>query len=204
MAYTIKGTYLAVCNCALLCPCPVDGKPTGPGGQCTGAAVFHIGQGNLDDTDLSGVDFCFYNLFPSNLSAGNWKVGVVVDEGASDEQAQALEKILSGSEGGPFGEFAPLFGEYLGMERASVTFSDGDSPSASVSGRTEVSFEPARGPDGSPTVVRGAMFGFAPEYKVGKGSGSSNSFGLSFEANYGESADFEFSTEMAGEIHPRA
>lgn len=48
------------------------------------------------------------------------------------------------------------------------------------------------------------MFGFAPTYKIGKGSGHSDAFGLSFDARYGESADFEFSTEMAGGIHPRA
>ena len=31
-----------------------------------------------------------YNHFPSNLSSGNWKVGLVVDTAASDEQADAL------------------------------------------------------------------------------------------------------------------
>src|SRR5437763_10428022 len=126
MAWQMSGTYLATCDCQLLCPCPVDDPPTAPGGACHGVAVFHVGDGSLDDTDLSGTTFAFANIFPSNLTAGNWTFGVVIDESASDEQAQALERILHGEEGGPFADFAPLFGEWLGAQRGRVTFSNGD------------------------------------------------------------------------------
>jgi hypothetical protein len=88
--------------------------------------VFHIAEGSLDDVDLSNVNFAFYNYWPSNLTAGNWKVGVVVDDAASDEQTQALERILSGQEGGTFGELAQLITEFLGTERGTVSFSDGE------------------------------------------------------------------------------
>jgi hypothetical protein len=203
MAYTIAGTYLAACNCRLVCPCPVDGTPTGPNDQCIGAGVFSIRQGNLDDVDLGGVNFAFYNMFPSNLSAGNWKLGVVVDEGASDEQAQAVEKILSGQEGGPFAEFAPLIGDFAGVERASVSLSDGDAASAEVAGKSQFTFEPARGVDGSPTTTKNAMFGFAPEFAIGRASGKSNAFGLSFDASYGEMAEYEFSSEAEAEVRGR-
>jgi hypothetical protein len=204
MAYRIAGSYVGVCDCSLLCPCPIDGAPTGKDGGCHGAIVWQVREGNLDDTDLSGVAFALYNEFPSNLTSGNWKVGIVVDEGAGDEQAQAIERIVSGQEGGPFADFVPLIGEYLGMERAPVRYSDGDSPSASVGDEAEFSFEPARGGDGSPTTVKNAMFGFAPEYLVGKGSGRSSAFGIGFdEASYGEAAEFEFSSE-AKDVHARA
>jgi hypothetical protein len=201
MAYTIKGTYVASCNCVGLCPCPVDGTPTAEGGQCRGAAAFAINEGNLDDTDLGGVNFALYNYFPSNITAGNWKVGIVVDDGASDEQAQAIERIISGDEGGPFGDFKPLIGDYAGMERAPIIVSDG---SVTVAGKSEYTFEPYTGPDGSPTIVRGAMFGFAPEFQVGKTTGESDAFDLSFQSSYGEKAEFEYSTEAVGAVHPRA
>lgn len=201
MAYTIKGTYVASCDCTGLCPCPVDGTPTAPNGECKGGAAFAIREGSLDDTDLGGVSFVLYNYFPANISAGNWKVGIVVDDAATDEQAQAIERIISGEEGGPFAEFKPLIGDYAGMERAAVTVS-GDS--VSVAGKSDWTYEPYTGPDGSPTVVRGAMFGFAAEYEVGKTKGKSDSFGLSFASSYGEKAEFEYSTEMAGAVHPRA
>ena len=195
MAWRMSGTYVANCNCQLLCPCPVDAPPTGPDGQCRGLAVFHVREGNLDGTDLSGTNFAFANLFPSNLTSGNWKFGIIVDESASDDQAQALERILHGEEGGPFADFAPLFGEWLGMERARVEFSDGETPSARV-GDASISFEPLAGPAGGHTTVKNAMFGFAPEFRVGRAPGSSGWFGLDFEGVYGETAYYEFASEM--------
>jgi hypothetical protein len=202
MAYTIAGKYSAICDCRLICPCPVDGTPTGPNDQCLGLAVFRIDSGSLDDTDLGGVSFALFNHFPANLSAGNWKLGAVIDDGASDEQAEALGRILSGSEGGPLGEFAPLVGEFLGIERGKVSLANGG---GSVDGKADFTIEPLTGPDGEPTMVHDAMFGFAKDYVIGKSNGSSNAFGLSFTAdgNYAESADFEYSTEHTGELHPR-
>lgn len=197
MAWEMSGTYVANCNCQLICPCPVDSPPTGPNGECRGVAVFHVASGNSDDTDLSGVNFAFCNLFPSNISAGNWKVGIVVDEGASEGQAGALESILHGDAGGPFAEFAGLYGEWLGVERASVTFEGGDTPSASVAGRVNFALEPLPGPAGGNTTVKNAMFGFAAEYLIGKAPGHSDLFGLEFDGVYGESADFTFASEMA-------
>lgn len=198
MAWTMAGTYVANCNCRVLCPCPVGHTPSSDTGRCVGVAVFHVDRGDCDGVDLSGVDLAFYNEFPGALGEGNWKVGVVVDDGASDEQVDALDRIVRGQEGGPFGDLSALYGEYLGTERASVTFTDGEQPGGSVEGRSELRFEPLLGPDGKPTTIRNAVFGFAPEFKIGTGSGRSNAFGLSYdEAHYGESGAFEFASEQA-------
>lgn len=196
MAWRISGTYLASCSCHLLCPCPVDGPPTSDDGRCHGIAVFQIADGNLDDTDLSGVNLGLVNLFPSNLTSGNWKLGIFVDENASDEQANALERIVKGEEGGVFEQFAALTDEWLGMERGAVTFSDGDQPTASI-GDSTTTFEPLAGPEGSDTqtTVHNAPFGFAEEFRVGHAPGKVSVFGMDFETIYGESADYEFSSE---------
>ena len=122
---------------------------------------------------------------------------VVIDAGASEAQASALETILHGNAGGPFGALAALYGEWLGVERASVTFSEGEAPSASVPGHVNFTFEPLSGPDGGVTTIRNAMFGFAPEFLIGKAPGHSDLFGLEFDGVYGESADFTFASEMA-------
>jgi hypothetical protein len=150
-------------------------------------------EGNLDDVDLSGVNVAMGYMAPSNISAGDLKLGIVVDEGASDEQADALGRIFRGDEGGVFGEFVPLVGQWLGVERAAVRFSDGDEPSAKIGG-TDVTFEAFRGPDGKPTTASNAAFGFAPVFTLGQSSGSSGLFGESFEANYGEAAEFEYTS----------
>jgi hypothetical protein len=194
MAYRIAGTYVLHCTCQLLCPCSIDGPPTSPDGECDSSSVFHVASGNLDDTDLSNLDFALYFHVPSNLTAGNWTVGIIVDEGASEEQAQAIERIISGQEGGPFADFVPMIGEVQPPRRASVTFSDGDAPSGSVAGETDIRFEPSRGPDGAPTTVSNAALAFAPTVSIGKGSGRGQSVRGSYDPIYGESAAFEYSS----------
>ena len=198
MAWRMAGTYLASCSCNLLCPCPTDGPPTGPDGECHGVGVFHIAEGNLDDVDLGGLNMGLVNLFPSNLTAGNWKLGVVVSDDASDDQLDAIDRIMRGQEGGMFAEFGPLIADYLGTERGEVTFSDGDKPSASIQG-SSFTFEPLQGPEGSgtQTTVKNAAFGFAPEFRVGRTSGAQSAMGIEFDAIYGETADYEFASEMA-------
>ncbi|MBA3367028.1 MAG: DUF1326 domain-containing protein [Actinobacteria bacterium] len=173
----------------------MDLKPSSDEGECYGAVAMGIKQGDLDGTDLSGISFALYNHFESNPSAGNWGMRVVIDETASEDQAKALERILSGEEGGAFGDLSALISDVT-MARGQVSVSNGDSASASVEG-SEIRFEPFRGPDGSPTKMSSAMFGFAPEFMVGKASGRYSSFGQEFEAKYGESGDFEFSSESA-------
>lgn len=194
MAYRIAGTYVLHCSCHLVCPCTIDGPPTSPDGQCDASSVFHVESGNLDGTDLSNVDFALYFHVPSNLTAGNWTVGVIVDEGASDEQAEAIARIISGQEGGPFADFAPMIGEVQPLRRAGVTFSDGDAPSGAVEGGAEIQFEPARGPDGTPTTVSNAPLAFAPTVGIGNGSGRGESIRGSYEPVYGESSAFEYAS----------
>ena len=113
---------------------------------------------------------------------------------------------MSGQEGGIFADFAGLVGENLGVERGEVTFSDGDQPTGSISG-SSFTFEPLPGPEGSgaQTTVKNAMFGFAPEFRVGRTSGSQSAMGIEFDARYGETADYEFSSEpTAGAPRARA
>jgi hypothetical protein len=57
-----------------------------------------------------------------------------------------------------------------------------------------VNFEAMRGQDGKPTTASNAPFGFAPVFTLGKSSGSSGLFGESFEASYGEAAEFEYTS----------
>lgn len=140
---------------------------------------------------LSGVRFAIIGNFPDVVSTGNWKLGVVVDEGASDEQANAIGQILSGQQGGPFGDMAPLVAEFTGVDRAAITYSD---TGASFGGST-FSYEPLRGQDGSPTTMRNAAFGFVPEFEIGNSSGTLEIYGHSAPASYGESADFEWASE---------
>ena len=44
-------------------------------------------------------------------------------------------------------------------------------------------------------MISNAVFGFAPSFEIGAASGQLQAFGHSFEASYGEAADFEYSSE---------
>ena len=193
MGYKISGEYVTTCSCKLICPCGVDGPPTAEDGQCRGVFVLHITEGNSNGTDLSGVDVAMVYHLPANVTSGNWMAGLVFDPGTSDDKVAALEKILKGEDGGPFGEFAPLIGDFRASERAPVSYKPGKEPSATI-GKSSVGFSPLADAEGNPTVIRNAMFGFAPEYEIGQGSGSVNAVGISFESVYGEHAQFEYAS----------
>ena len=193
MGFQLKGTFLGHCDCKAICPCAVDEQPTGRDGQCHGLIVVNIANGSLDDTDLSGTKAVLSYHAPGKISDGRLSLGLVVDGGASDEQAAALERIFSGQAGGMFEAFAGLTEKWLGVERAAIGFSDGEEPSATV-GQTQVNFTAFRGEDGNVTTLRNAVFGFAPEFTLGKSSGRSGVLGESFDANYGEAAQFEWAS----------
>ena len=54
------------------------------------------------------------------MTEGNWRLGMFVDEDATDEQLEKLTAVFGGQMGGPMAGFAPLIGEVLGVERAPI------------------------------------------------------------------------------------
>jgi len=200
MGWKLKGRYVTTCSCTNVCPCSTaSAPPDNPDGStnCYGAGVFEVKEGNLDDLDLSGTKVGIKVHYPDLVSNGNWQIAVVVDEGASDAEASAFERIFSGQLGGPFGDMAGLVTSFA-VERAALSVSaDG----ATIGGGS-FTYEPLRGQDGTPTTITNASFGFAPVFEIGSASGTVDAFGHSFPASYGEAADFDYSD--AAHEHVRA
>jgi hypothetical protein len=195
MAWRLKGHYVSSCTCTNVCPCPTaSAPPDNPDGStnCWGVGIFHIEEGNLNDIDLSGIDAALWVHFPDVVSNGNWQVGLMVDPSASDEQANAVSEIYSGQQGGPFADMAPLVGEFFGVERGPVSYSD----TGASFGGTDFTYEPLRGQDGNPTTVSNAPFGFAPVFEIGTSSGTISIRDHTQAASYGEAADFEYSDQI--------
>ena len=61
---------------------------------------------------------------PKVMTEGNWRLGLFIDERASDDQFDKLAKVFSGQLGGPMAALAPLVGEVLGVERATIDIDD--------------------------------------------------------------------------------
>jgi hypothetical protein len=123
MAWSIEGRYFENCSCEVVCPCTASLELGSDYDSCRVALVFHVDSGQIDGVDVGGRTVVAVAEAPKYMHEGNWRLGVLMDDGASDEQAQALGGVFSGQLGGPMQALGPLIGEQLGVERAHMEFS---------------------------------------------------------------------------------
>lgn len=124
MAWQISGQYMETCNCAFVCPCITSnlaGRPTE--GDCKAAVAMRVDQGVKDGVKLDGVSFIVMLHSPGPMAEGNITVGLIIDDRASDDQAEAIKAIASGSAGGPLAALGPLVGKMAGVERRKIDLS---------------------------------------------------------------------------------
>lgn len=102
MAYVdwrIEGDKIGACNCAFGCPCEFNALPTH--GQCEGLDAMEIETGHFGDIRLDGLRVAATYRWPGAVHEGHGICQGVIDERASEEQREALIKILSGEEQEP-------------------------------------------------------------------------------------------------------
>jgi hypothetical protein len=161
MAYQLEGSLLEVCTCNILCPCWVGEDPDG--GTCDGLFAWHIEKGTVNGTDVSGRTFGFVAHIPGNVLDGNWRIVVFLDDGASEEQQQALLDVWTGKLGGPVADLAQLVGEVLGMERVPVTFKvEGVKGTMKYGDYATARLEPFKGATGESTALHDTIFTTIP------------------------------------------
>jgi hypothetical protein len=124
MAWKLRGNYVETCSCELMCPCNTSLDHGATYDYCRVTLVFVIKDGDIDGTDVSGLTVAAIADTPKVMTEGNWRLGVFVDERASDEQLDKLVGVFSGQLGGPMAGLAPLVGEMLGVERAPIEVVD--------------------------------------------------------------------------------
>src|SRR3954464_6159033 len=119
--WQIAGQYFETCSCDFVCPCILGKMAVRPTkGTCTFAMALQIRQGSYGPVRLDGLTFIVLGLTPEAMGAGNWSVGLVIDERAAAEQREAIIAIASGSAGGPMSALAGLMGKFLGAEFAPI------------------------------------------------------------------------------------
>lgn len=135
-SWAIRGEYMEACSCDFLCPCiPRNATTPATHAFCKVALTFAIEAGHYGAVPLAGVRFVFFAQSQAIMSHGGWIGGVIVDSGASAEQAEAAAAIVSGTAGGPFAMFAPLIGDFRGVERHPIAFAtDGASARVTIDG----------------------------------------------------------------------
>src|SRR5437016_14329938 len=124
MAWKLNGTYFETCSCEVVCPCTASLALGATYDRCRVTLVFNIVDGDVDGTDVSGLKVAAIADSPKVMTDGNWRLGVFIDENASDEQAEKLTGVFTGQLGGPMEGIAPLIGEMLGVERAPIEISE--------------------------------------------------------------------------------
>ena len=121
--WSIEGQYFETCNCSFLCPCissNLTARPTE--GDCKAAIALRIDKGEKDGVTLDGLAFVVLLHSPKAMAEGDFTVGLVIDERASDPQTEAIGAIASGAAGGPMAALAPLVGRIAGIEKRPIRF----------------------------------------------------------------------------------
>jgi hypothetical protein len=124
MSWNLKGNYVETCSCELMCPCNLSFSHGATYDFCRVTLVFDIRAGTVDGTDIGGCKTALIADTPKVMTDGNWRVGVFIDEGATDDQFDKLVQVFSGQLGGPMAGLAPLIGEMLGVERTTIDVVD--------------------------------------------------------------------------------
>jgi hypothetical protein len=201
MSWQLNGTYFENCSCDMVCPCTTSGL-TMPADQdrCQVVLAFHVDSGEVDGVDVSDRTLVVVADTPKLMSDGNWRVGVVMDAAATEQQAAALGSVFGGQAGGPMGMLAPLITESLGMETAPITYvDDGRHHTLRVGDLIDIEVvdwvPPQLEPDGEVSGLTGMFHPASSTLTIAKADRSRVSiFGLEFanEGKNGHSAPFSW------------
>ncbi len=159
--YQMEGTLLEVCSCDVLCPCWIGEDPDG--GTCDSFLAYNLDKGTIRGVDVSGLTLVSVVNIPGNVLEGNLRQFMLIDDRATEEQADAMLDAFSGKLGGPLADLAALVGEVVAVERAPISHEIVDGAGTlSVGDKIECSTHAFRGPDGSTTTLSNTIFSTVP------------------------------------------
>jgi hypothetical protein len=192
MSWKLAGSYIETCSCDVVCPCTVSFAFPATRDRCKAILVFHVESGEVEGTDVSGLTVAALVDTPRVMSEGNWRLGVFIDAAASDEQAEKLGAVFSGTLGGPMSALGPLIAENLGVERAPIeVHEDGLRHSVRIGDVVDFEIEdvvPLGVDTGKPVMLSGVGHPASSELNVANATRSKiDAFGIQYEASAGVS-----------------
>ncbi|TMK70359.1 MAG: DUF1326 domain-containing protein [Actinobacteria bacterium] len=198
MAWNLKGSYVETCSCDLICPCNATFDHGATYDYCRVTLVFDIREGEVEGTDIGGLKVVVVADTPKVMTDGNWRMGMFIDERATDEQADKLAQVFGGQLGGPMGALVPLVGEVLGVERAAIEVQD-DGVNHRVRVGDAIDFEikdivPFGVETGEPVRFQGMFHPVASDLTIAEATRSRiSAFGIEYEGKTGLStSDFSW------------
>jgi hypothetical protein len=142
----LRGLYLDSCNCDWGCPRQFNANPTH--GNCEGLSAIHIDKGKYGNVKLDRLNFVFVASWPGAIHEGHGKASVHIDDRATDEQFDALAKIVTGkAKGSAFDVYGNTLDHFQGPKRAKITFrANGIKSTVKAEGIGEAQLEPIKNP----------------------------------------------------------
>src|SRR5258706_2312725 len=122
MAWRLDGNYFESCSCDAVCPCTwsaFTAKATLD--RCRALLAYHVDSGEINGVDVSDLTFALFLDTPPVMIEGNWRVGVYLDDTASDSQAEQLGAVQSGQLRGAPGLVRAPFGRMACLGKDPVT-----------------------------------------------------------------------------------
>jgi hypothetical protein len=190
MSWNLKGSYIETCSCELMCPCNLSLDHGATYDYCRVVLAFNIKEGDVEGTDIGGRKVVMIADSPKVMTEGNWKVGVFIDDGASDDAFNKLVQVFSGQLGGPMGALAPLIGEMRGVEKASIEIGD-DGLTHTVKVGDSIDFEiqdivPFGVETGEPVRFNGMFHPIGSDLTMAEAKRTRiNAFGITYEGKTG-------------------
>ena len=186
MSWNLRGSYVETCSCELMCPCNLSFDHGATYDYCRVCLVFSIRDGDVEGTDIGNRTVALVADTPKVMTEGNWRLGVYIDDGASDEQFEKLVQVFSGQLGGPMAALAPLVGEMLGVERAAIeVVDDGLDHSVRIGDAVDFAIKdivPFGVETGQPIRFDGMFHPVGPDLTMAEAKRSRiNAFGIQYE-----------------------
>src|SRR5437763_15914524 len=142
MSWSLEGRYFENCSGEVVCPCTASLALGADYDYCRVILAFHVDSGEVDGVDVGGLTLAAIAESPKYMHEGNWRIGLLIDDSASDEQAEKLGAVFGGQLGGLMSALEGLIGEVLGVERVPIESSSRDGQhSVSMADRGKVSVE---------------------------------------------------------------
>jgi hypothetical protein len=188
--WRVEGQYMETCNCTYLCPCISSNLAAPPTeGDCKVAVAMRIDKGEKDGVKLDGLSFIVLMHSPTAMGEGNITVGLIIDERATDKQAEAISAIATGAAGGPMAALGPLVGRVAGVEKRPISFGmDGLTRTVKAGELIDQACEGVPGParPGEPIYLDNTCHPVNPRLALAKASRSSiHAFGINWDDSSG-------------------
>ena len=182
--WQLNGLLFENCSCQLLCPAHVSFKQTCEGERCNGHWIFHIDAGNFEETDLGNTNIAVVFDAPATMYRGGWTQVFYIDDRTNPQQRQALEKIFSGTVGGPWEVLNRFVSHQLETRTGKMHFEDnGRDKSLTIDDLFDATVTAIRGSDGDGDAVISNLHNVihGPVHTLAKGTSSHSDPALGFE-----------------------